>query len=230
VLVEDRINYDGSLYVGLFGDRGVHGFDTVGWLGRSHPPYAHRRLWSLGAIGAFGTTAVPPITPPITPPIEPPATPPGTPPATPEQSTSGGIGASLMSAMFFGITLGATNLPAFSNTLCGGITFPTAGAGGGGDGGGVATRNIDSSCSRLSVSVKKTPTRMGAVRIAILIASEMSASSTREHPSCGCTRAWTIGTSLLPECSLPRCSFRRSLACFPGFQNQGFRVFCLLHL
>src|SRR6202008_1235388 len=157
VLVEDRINDDGPLYVGLFGERGVHGFDTVGWPGLPHPPsYAHRRLWfSLGAIGALGTTAVPPITPPITPPIEPPATPPGTPPATPLPSTSGGKGASLRSAMSFGITLGATNLPAFSNTLCGGITFTTAGAGGGGGGGGGgATRNVDSSCFRLSVSVK----------------------------------------------------------------------------
>src|SRR6516165_8010145 len=76
-------------------------------------------LLSRGAIGAVGMVLTPSITPPITPPIDPP----GTPPATPLASTSGGSGDSLISAIVFGITAGATSFPAFSNTLGGGIAF-----------------------------------------------------------------------------------------------------------
>src|SRR6516164_2570683 len=111
-------------------------------------------LLSRGAIGAVGMVLTPSITPPITPPIDPPATPPGTPPATPLASTSGGSGDSLISAIVFGITAGATSFPAFSNTLGGGIAFTIVGAaGGGGGGGGGATRNVCSNCFKLIVSV-----------------------------------------------------------------------------
>ena len=80
----------------------------------------------LGVSGATPLVFTPPITPPITPPTAPPP------------SKSGGSGASLMSAIVFGTTVGAISFPAFSKTRCAGACFicTTAGAGGGGGGGG----------------------------------------------------------------------------------------------
>src|ERR1019366_1269322 len=93
----------------------------------------------LGGGGGGGRTAdgTEPIMPPRTPPVIPPATPP------PEEG--GGSSSSLISAICFGMLLGAINLPA-SNWR--GIIFTlitgaaAAGGGGGGGGGGGATRKL----------------------------------------------------------------------------------------
>src|SRR5208283_5267347 len=95
-----------------------------------------------GGRTADGTAPmIPPRTPPVIPPATPPATPPTTPP-TPEEG--GGSSSSLISAICFGMLLGAISRPA-SNWR--GMTFTfttgaTAGGGGGGGGGGGATRKL----------------------------------------------------------------------------------------
>src|SRR5215471_20006295 len=76
-----------------------------------------------GANGLAPVFNTPPITPPSTPPICPPGTPPGTPPATPSKPSVSG--ASLISAMAFGITVGAKSLPELMN-LCRGAVLTSA--------------------------------------------------------------------------------------------------------
>src|SRR5450631_1059560 len=92
--------------------------------------------------GGGGAPPMPPITPPITPPMEPPATPPGTPPAMPAFISGA---SSLIIFTSFGITFGATSLPASIKCTCG-LTFTicaATGGGGGGGGGGGATSSVD---------------------------------------------------------------------------------------
>src|SRR5215471_21354209 len=114
-----------------------------------------------GGSGATGLAPVfntPPITPPSTPPICPPGTPPGTPPATPSKASVSG--ASLISAIVFGITVGAKSLPELINFCRGAaLTSAVVAGGGGGGGGGGATSIIAAYCLMLMVSVKNSPSR-----------------------------------------------------------------------
>src|SRR5271155_202921 len=91
--------------------------------------------------GGGGAPPKPPITPPITPPLEPPAPPPGTPPCIPAFISGA---SSLMIFTSFGMTFGATSLPASIKCTCGLIctTCAATGGGGGGGGGGGATRSV----------------------------------------------------------------------------------------
>ena len=130
------------------------GFE-IGFGARTLPPTRMGALLFATAVGT-GTfaRAVPEIIPPITPPSWPPGTPPGTPPATPI-AMSGSIGASLIIAIFCGITVGAMSFPAFTKTCFGATLFTIfCGAGGGGGGGGGATSIVTANCFKLIASVK----------------------------------------------------------------------------
>src|SRR6266480_1561372 len=131
---------------------------TIIFVGRRCPPQHMGRFGLTEGGGLTGLAAVfstPPITPPSTPPICPPGTPPGTAPATPPK-LSGSRGASLISAMCFGITVGAKIFPAFISvwwTTFDLITAPVGGGGGGGGGGG-ATSLVDANCWMLRGAAK----------------------------------------------------------------------------
>src|SRR5271163_4390730 len=87
-------------------------------------------------LGGGGAAPMPPKTPPMLPP----ATPPGTP--GPLMPISGSA-SSLIILTSFGITLGATSLPASIKWTCGLMcTTCATGGGGGGGGGGGATSSV----------------------------------------------------------------------------------------
>src|SRR6188474_1014487 len=89
-----------------------------------------------GGGGGGAAEGTEPIMPPSTPPGVPPATPPGTPPTTPATpEVGGGSSSSLMTAISFGMTLGAISLPA-SNWRGMTLTILTGAAATGGGGGG----------------------------------------------------------------------------------------------
>src|SRR5713101_746937 len=126
--------------------------------------------------GATGLAVL--STPPITPPSCPPGTPPGTPPATPPRFGSGSRGAPLISAICFGMTVGAKSFPPFRNrrrTTGGRITALSAGGGGGG-----AISIVDASCLILIVSVKYSPAKMGPAMTTTCSNTEIATSSIRE--------------------------------------------------
>src|SRR5437588_5400070 len=114
---------------------------------------------------------------PITPPIWPPGTPPTTPPRLSDSS-----GASLISAICLGITVGANSLPAEMNLARDGAALMTAvvAGGGGGGGGGGATSIAAAYCLMLMVSVKKRPMRMGVVSTTACVRMETASFHARE--------------------------------------------------
>src|SRR5271169_3657441 len=92
-------------------------------------------------LGGGGAAPMPPITPPKTPPKVVPV-----PPATPTPPTApiSGSASSLIILTSFGITFGATSLPASIKCTCGLMctTCAAIGGGGGGGGGGGATSSV----------------------------------------------------------------------------------------
>src|ERR671922_1444923 len=149
--------------------------------GFTRPPTRIGALFEgIGATGLAAVLNTPPSTPPSTPPIWPPGTPPGTPPATPPK-LSESRGASFISAICFGMTVGAKSLPPLMNLARDGATLTSVVAGGGGGGGGGgATSSVWAYCLMLIVSVKNRPKKIGMLSTTTWVTIETASFQARE--------------------------------------------------
>src|SRR5207248_1853049 len=105
-----------------------------------------------------------------------------TPPTTPPV-LSASSGASLISAICLGMTVGAKSLPEAINLWRIGAALlirAVAAGGGGGGGGGAATSSVEVNCLMFMMSVKNRPMRMGTVITTTWVTIETASFHARE--------------------------------------------------